>query len=83
MVRCVWSISSTWSLAYSGCELIDTQSLTEAASRMDMDGCVTNKLTTLSDYDTSGYFNKGFIANHFGSLRSEAGMGLALQYLAQ
>lgn len=57
--------------------------VSEAASRMDMDGCVTNKLTTLSDYDTSGYFNKGFIANHFGSLRSEAGMSLALQYLAQ
>lgn len=57
--------------------------VSEAASRLDMDGCVTNKLTTLSDYDTSGYFNKGFIANHFGSLRSEAGMNLTLQYLAQ
>jgi pimeloyl-ACP methyl ester carboxylesterase len=57
--------------------------VSEAASRMDMDGCVTNKLTTLNDYDTSGYFNKGFIANHFGSMRSEAGMGLVLQYLAQ
>jgi len=57
--------------------------VSESASRIDMDGCVTNKLTTLNDYDTSGYFNKGFIANHFGSMRSEAGMGLALQYLAQ
>ncbi|KFE68330.1 esterase/lipase family protein [Hyalangium minutum] len=57
--------------------------VSEAASRMDMDGCVTNKLTTLNDYDTSGYFNKGFIANHFGSMRSEAGMSLAIQYLAQ
>jgi len=57
--------------------------VSEAASRLDMDGCVTNKLTTLNDYDTSGYFNKGFIANHFGSMRSEAGLGLVMQYLAQ
>jgi pimeloyl-ACP methyl ester carboxylesterase len=55
--------------------------VSEAASRLDMDGCVTNKLTTLNDYDTSGYFNKGFIANHFGSMRSEAGLGLVLGYL--
>ncbi|MFL5347741.1 MAG: esterase/lipase family protein [Hyalangium sp.] len=57
--------------------------VSEAASRLDMEGCVTNHLNTLSDYDTSGYFNKGFIANHFGSLRSEAGLKLALDYLAQ
>lgn len=57
--------------------------VSESASKIDMPGCVVNKLTTLSDYDTSGYFNKGFIANHFGSLRSEAGMKLTLEYLAQ
>lgn len=57
--------------------------VSEAASRLDMEGCVTNHLNTLNDYDTSGYFIKGSIANHFGSLRSEAGLGLALQYLAQ
>lgn len=57
--------------------------VSEAASRIDMPGCVYNKLTTLNDYDTSGYFNKGFIANHFGSVRSEAGLKLALKYLAQ
>ncbi len=57
--------------------------VSEAASRLDMDGCVTNQLNTLNDYDTSGYFNKGFIANHFGSLRSEAGLTEALQFLAQ
>jgi hypothetical protein len=57
--------------------------VSEAASRLDMDGCVTNKLTTLNDYDTSGYFNKGFIANHFGSMRSDAGMTLVMQYLAE
>lgn len=57
--------------------------VSEAASKLDMDGCVTNTLTTLSDYDTSAYFVGGFIANHFGSMRSEAGMNLTMQYLAE
>ncbi|MCP3103916.1 alpha/beta hydrolase [Myxococcus sp. K15C18031901] len=57
--------------------------VSEAASRIEMDGCVTNTLTTLTDYDTSGYFNKGFIANHFGSLRSSSGLDLAMRYLAE
>ncbi|MCY1081757.1 esterase/lipase family protein [Archangium lansingense] len=57
--------------------------VSELASRIEMPGCVVNKLTSLNDYDTSGYFNKGFIANHFGSLRSEAGLKLTMEYLAQ
>jgi hypothetical protein len=57
--------------------------VSESASRIDMPGCVVNKLTTLNDYDTSGYFAQGFIANHFGSLRSEAGLKLTMEYLAQ
>ena len=57
--------------------------VSEAASRIDMPGCVVNKLTTRSDYDTSGYFLKGGIANHFGSVRSEAGLNLVMDYLAQ
>jgi pimeloyl-ACP methyl ester carboxylesterase len=57
--------------------------VSEAASRINMPGCVENKLTTLADYDTSGYFNKGFIANHFGSLRSDAGLKLAMDFLAK
>ena len=57
--------------------------VSQAASRMDLDGCVVNKLTTLNDYDTSGYFVKGFIANHFGGARSDAGMGLIMGYLQQ
>ncbi|HEX8822520.1 MAG TPA: alpha/beta hydrolase, partial [Archangium sp.] len=57
--------------------------VSEAASRIDMPGCVVNKLTTLNDYDTSGYFLKGAIANHFGSLRSDAGLKLAMDYLAR
>ncbi|MFY2559564.1 esterase/lipase family protein [Corallococcus terminator] len=57
--------------------------VSEAASRIEMEGCVTNTLTTLNDYDTSGYFNRGFIANHFGSLRSNAGLDLTLRYLGE
>jgi len=57
--------------------------VSQAASRIDMPGCVVNRLTTLNDYDTSGYFNKGFIANHFGSMRSEAGLKLVMGYLAR
>ncbi|MFE8602315.1 esterase/lipase family protein [Archangium violaceum] len=56
--------------------------VSESASRIEMPGCVTNKLTTLNDYDTSGYFSKGFIANHFGSVRSAAGLKLVMDYLA-
>ena len=57
--------------------------VSEAASRIDMPGCVENKLTTLSDYDTSGYFLRGMIANHFGSMRAEAGMKHVMDYLAK
>lgn len=57
--------------------------VSQASSRLDMPGCVVNKLTTLADYDTSGYFGKGFIANHFGSVRSAAGLELILHYLQE
>jgi pimeloyl-ACP methyl ester carboxylesterase len=57
--------------------------VSESASRIDLSDCTVNKLTTLNDYDTSGYFNKGFIANHFGSLRSAAGLKLTMGYLAK
>ncbi|HEY3446037.1 MAG TPA: hypothetical protein VGK67_06700 [Myxococcales bacterium] len=41
--------------------------------------CVENHLIELSDFDPSGFFMdladlQGFLANHFGSIRSEAGM---------
>jgi hypothetical protein len=48
-----------------------------------MPGCVENKLTTLNDYDTSGYFLRGMIANHFGSMRAEAGMKHVMDFLAK
>jgi pimeloyl-ACP methyl ester carboxylesterase len=59
--------------------------VTEASSRLDMPNCVDNKLITLDDYDSSGYFfltNNGYFASHFGSARSNAGMALILQKLA-
>ncbi len=53
----------------------------EATARLGVTGCAVNARLTLNDYDTSGYFNKGFIANHFGSVRSEAGLGRILEFL--
>jgi len=57
--------------------------VSEAASRINLDGCVKNALTSLNDYDSSGYFNKGFIASHFGSMRSDAGLALTMKYLTE
>jgi len=59
--------------------------VSEAASSLDMPGCVDNQLITLDDYDRSGYFflnNNGFFASHFGSARSDAGTALILTKLA-
>ncbi len=59
--------------------------VSEAASSLDMPGCVDNQLVTLDDYDRSGYFflnNNGFFASHFGSPRSDAGIALVLAKLA-
>ncbi|HEX8436979.1 hypothetical protein, partial [Archangium sp.] len=55
----------------------------ESTARLDLKGCVVNALTTLDDYDTSGYFNKGFIANHLGAARSEAGLDRILEFLSR
>ena len=59
--------------------------ISEASSRLDMPDCVDNELITLADFDTSAYFFSGLpgvFANHFGSARSEAGMTLILDKLA-
>ncbi|UJR85364.1 esterase/lipase family protein [Sandaracinus amylolyticus] len=59
--------------------------VSEASSQLDLEPCVENVLITLSDYDTSGYFftgAPGFFANHFGSARSDAGIDLILEKLA-
>ncbi|HEY3445998.1 MAG TPA: hypothetical protein VGK67_06505 [Myxococcales bacterium] len=50
--------------------------------------CVDNHLIELSDFDSSGFFMdvanlQGFLANHFGSIRSEAGMEFVETKLAE
>jgi hypothetical protein len=57
--------------------------VSESTARLDMKGCVVNALTTLADYDTSGYLSRGIIANHLGSARSEVGMARILEFLGR
>ncbi|GAB4514310.1 MAG: hypothetical protein Tsb0020_32790 [Haliangiales bacterium] len=56
--------------------------VSEHASRLYPDGCADNQLTTLDDFDRSGYFANGFLRNHFGAIRSDAGHALILSALA-
>ena len=59
--------------------------VSEASASLDNGACVENELVTLGDFDSSGYFftgAPGFLANHFGTARSDAGMALILQKLA-
>jgi pimeloyl-ACP methyl ester carboxylesterase len=59
--------------------------ISEESSALDLEPCVENELITLGDFDRSGYFFSGapgFFANHFGSARSDAGIALVLQKLA-
>jgi len=59
--------------------------VSEESSRIDLEGCVDNALIGLSDHDSSGYFftgRPGFLASHFGSARSEAGLQLVVAKLA-
>ena len=58
--------------------------VSEASASLDLEPCVENELIGLDDFDRSGYFFDGlpgFLANHFGSVRSDAGMALILQKL--
>jgi pimeloyl-ACP methyl ester carboxylesterase len=50
--------------------------------------CVVNNVNPVEAYDTSGYFMdigtyQGFLANHFGSIRSDAGMTFILDALTK
>ncbi len=59
--------------------------VSEASSKLDNGACVANELITLGDFDSSGYFftgAPGFLANHFGSARSNAGVQLIMSKLA-
>ena len=59
--------------------------VSEDSSALDLDSCVDNQLIELSDFDASGYFftgAPGLFANHFGSIRSDAGIALIVEKLA-
>lgn len=48
--------------------------VSEAASRIYPTDCANNILDELTDFDTSGYFYNGYFRNHYGSVRSNAGL---------
>jgi hypothetical protein len=48
--------------------------VSEHASRLYPQACANNVLTGLNDFDTSGYFFNGFFRNHYGAVRSDAGL---------
>jgi pimeloyl-ACP methyl ester carboxylesterase len=48
--------------------------VSEHASRLYPRACAANLLDGLNDFDTSGYFYNGFFRNHYGSVRSDAGI---------
>jgi hypothetical protein len=57
--------------------------VSEHSSRLYPTACARNVITELSDFDTSGYFLNGFFRNHYGSVRSEAGIRHVLDALAE
>lgn len=48
--------------------------VSEHASRLYPTACANNLLDGLNDFDTSGYFYNGYFRNHYGSVRSNAGL---------
>jgi pimeloyl-ACP methyl ester carboxylesterase len=55
--------------------------VSEHASRLYPKECANNVLTGLTDFDTSGYFYNGFFRNHYGAVRSEAGLAKVIAAL--
>ncbi len=55
--------------------------VSEHASRLYPTACAANVVTGVNDFDTSGYFYNGFFRNHYGSVRSVAGVGRVLAAL--
>jgi hypothetical protein len=55
--------------------------VSEQSSRLYPTACATNILDGLDDFDTSGYFYNGFFRNHYGSVRSAAGLAHILAAL--
>jgi hypothetical protein len=56
--------------------------VSEHSSRLYPVECANNVLTTLDDFDTSGYFFNGFFRNHFGSARGARGLSTIVDALA-
>jgi len=55
--------------------------ISEHASRLYPTKCADNVVNGLNDFDTSGYFFNGFFRNHYGSVRSDAGIAKILAAL--
>jgi len=55
--------------------------VSEQASRLYPAACAANLLDGVNDFDTSGYFYNGFFRNHYGSVRSEAGLAKVIAAL--
>jgi hypothetical protein len=55
--------------------------VSEHASRLYPLDCAHNLIDGLNDFDTSGYFYNGFFRNHYGSVRSNAGIANVLAAL--
>ena len=55
--------------------------VSEHASRLYPTDCANNLLDGLNDFDTSGYFYNGYFRNHYGSVRSDAGLAKVLAAL--
>jgi hypothetical protein len=55
--------------------------VSEHASRLYPTACAHNVVTGLNDFDASGYFYNGFFRNHYGSVRSDAGLGVIVAAL--
>lgn len=62
--------------------VLQDEFVSEHASRLYPVECANNVVTTLNDFDTSGYFADGNFRNHFGSIRSQAGLTIIMQELA-
>ncbi|HTL38294.1 MAG TPA: hypothetical protein VL326_34425, partial [Kofleriaceae bacterium] len=55
--------------------------VSEHASRLYPRECANNELDGLNDFDTSGYFYNGYFRNHYGAVRSEAGLAKVIAAL--
>jgi hypothetical protein len=55
--------------------------VSEHASRLYPVDCADNVVDSVNDFDTSGYFYNGLFRNHYGSVRSVAGLARVLAAL--